>query len=152
MMPALKRGWLSLVLVVAFAIFHVPESFAGGSCLEYEPMEIKLTGVIKKVVFPGRPNYMSIKDGDEPEVYWVLYLNEPVCVKGDPSNILNAEGESNVISLQLLIDNYDKYRQLLERKVVVRGKLMHSFTGHHHTRVMMMVTDMKEQGNVKDNY
>lgn len=33
---------------------------------------VSLTGKVWRETFPGRPNYESIENGDEPETVWVL--------------------------------------------------------------------------------
>ena len=53
-------------------------------CLRYEPAISELTGTIKRVVFPGPPNYESVTRGDKPETCWVLYLPKKVCVDAGP--------------------------------------------------------------------
>lgn len=55
-------------------------------CLKYEPEVAELRGKVKKIIFPGPPNYESVKDGDEPEHYWVLFLPQAVCVEGNPKD------------------------------------------------------------------
>jgi hypothetical protein len=130
-----------IVAICVVILTLMTESSAGSQCLDYEPSIVELTGTIKRVVFPGRPNYESVKEGDEPEIYWVLYLDVAICVNGDPKSGFNT-AESEIKLLQLLIGNYDKYRHLLGQKVTVKGMLTHSFTGHHHTPVMLGVKDI----------
>ncbi len=98
--------------------------------------------MVRRVVFPGRPNYESIKDGDGPEPYWVLFLSEAICVDEDPTSEIN-RAETNVKKLQLNVDSYERYRGSLEKNATVRGSLTHRITGHHHTEVLMNVTEIK---------
>ncbi len=137
------RANIISVVFLLFAAVVMPAQAAENKCLKYEPATIELTGNTKRVTFPGPPNYESIEEGDKPERYWVLYLPNPICVDGDPDNEMN-EAEQNVRSLQLIIRDYDKYNNLLGRKVTVTGELMHGFTGHHHTDVLVNVKDMKK--------
>lgn len=90
----------------------------------------------------GRPNYESIKDGDEPEPYWVLFLSEAICVDEDPASEINRT-ETNVTKLQLSVDSYERYRRFLEKNATARGSLTHGITGHHHTEVLMNVIEIK---------
>jgi hypothetical protein len=114
------------------------------ACLKYGPEVVTLRGKVKRVVFPGRPNYESIKDGDEPERYWVLFLPTAVCVRGDEKDDPNAETEKGVKEMQLMLESYDTYRHLLGKTVSVSGTLMRAITGHHHTAVLLQVVDMKQ--------
>ena len=117
---------------------------ASSPCLKYEPEIIELRGKSKRVTFPGPPNYESVKEGDEPETYWLLYLPTPICVQGNPKDDLNSEDENNVKELQLMIRDYKKYSHLLGKSVLVKGKLMHSFSGHHNTPVLVQVQSLTE--------
>jgi len=112
-------------------------------CLKYKPHAIELTGTVKRVTFPGPPNYESVDEGDRPEQYWVLYLPKAICVDIDPNNDIN-EAEKNIKSLQLIIHDYDTYSNLLGQKVTVKGELTHAITGHHHTNVLINVKDIKK--------
>jgi hypothetical protein len=72
-----------------------------------------------------------------------LYLPKPICVDRDPNNDIN-QAEKNIKSLQLIIHDYDKYRNLLGQGVIVKGELMHSITGHHHTNVLIKIKEIQK--------
>lgn len=120
-----------------------PSGNAG--CVQYEPEPVVLRGVIRRTTFPGPPNYESVADGDAPETYWVLHLEQPICVNAsaDPFN----EARSDVRQLQLVLsstdDGYQRYRALLGGKVQARGTLFGAHTGHHHTDVLLSVRDLE---------
>jgi hypothetical protein len=135
-----------IVVACALVLTLITAVSMSSQCLDYEPSIVELTGNLKRVVFPGPPNYESVKEGDEPEPYWVLYLDSTICVNGDPKSDFNIP-EPIIKSLQLLIGNYDKYRHLLGQRVTVNGMLTHSFTGHHHTPVMLGVRNIKKASN-----
>lgn len=138
---------IKLIFTICIVILTLlTNSSVGSQCLDYEPSIVELTGTIKRVVFPGPPNYESVTEGDEPELYWVFYLDSEICVNGDPKNDFNT-AETKIKSLQLLIGSYNKYRHLLGQKVTVKGILTHSFTGHHHTPVMLGVKDIRKALN-----
>ncbi len=66
------------IFFVLFGLLSFKSALA--SCLEYEPNSIELTGTLVREIHPGRPNYESIKEGDEKLIIWVLRLNSPICV------------------------------------------------------------------------
>ncbi len=134
---------IRFILMLCLLILTASAVQAGQACLKYEPEIVTLRGMVKRVVFPGRPNYESIKDGDEPELYWVLFLHEPICIQGDEKDYQNSGTEKGVKKIQLIIRNYDGYRHLLGKTVSVSGTLMHAITGHHHTTVLLTVSEMK---------
>ncbi len=138
----MKKMIAPIVVALLFSTVSVPA--AENPCLKYEPEVVELHGMVKRVVFPGPPNYESIKKGDEPEPYWVLYLPKEICVQGDPKDEFNSETEKNVKSLQLMDVDYKKDRGLLGKSVVVKGTLMHSYTGHHHTPVLVQVKSIEK--------
>jgi hypothetical protein len=72
--------------LLIFATIALPTHAAVAECLKYKPTTIELTGTIKAVTFPGPPNYRSVKEGDKPEQYWILYLPKPICVDRGETN------------------------------------------------------------------
>lgn len=133
--------------VIFFALAFATQALAAPPCLKYEPEVVELKGKVKRVVFPGPPNYESVKAGDQPEPYYVLFLPNGVCVQGDPKDEINFETEKDIKSMQLMITDYKKYRPLLGKNVTVTGQLMHSHTGHHHTNVLVQVESMTATPN-----
>ncbi|HEK0789592.1 TPA: DUF4431 domain-containing protein [Proteus mirabilis] len=108
------------------------------NCYE-EGQQITLSGIIKRTVFPGPPNYESVELGDKPETYWVLNTKDPItCAKGSAD-----WGSKNQLQLVLSDDLYKKYENSLNNSVSVTGKLMYSMTGHHHTPLMINVQSIQ---------
>lgn len=116
-------------------------------CLSYEPTVVTLDGRISRKTFPGRPNFESIQNGDEPETYWVLRLSKSVCVNKGAEGMPDDMPEKGVSKVQLVLtgEQYARYKSLLGRQVVVKGKLFHAVSGHHHTSVLMEVTEIKAE-------
>lgn len=109
-------------------------------CLSYEPAVVTVSGVVDTRTFPGPPNYENIAAGDRPETYWLLKLSNNVCVTGAKDDDLNTS-EDDVTEMQLLLDDkqYNVYRRLVGKKVIVTGTLFHQHTGHHRTKVLLTV-------------
>lgn len=126
-------------------------SFASNPALTYGPSTVELTGTLDLQTFPGPPNYESIQDGDEIERHFYLKLEKPINVlpKKENSGIENPEEERNVKVIQLSISEeddklWDRFRKLGKGgHVKVQGTLFHRFTGHHHSRVLMIVSNMQ---------
>jgi hypothetical protein len=137
------RLFLPLVVVLAGS---VSAASAQDRCLNYQPEAAKLRGTIVRRTFPGRPNYESIRHGDEPESYWILRLRVPVCID---SAVDYLPTERNVTDLQLVFmegaAQYRRYRRFMGRKVTVSGTLFHQDTGHHHTKVLLTVKEIKRK-------
>lgn len=119
------------------------------NCYE-EGQQITLSGIIKRTVFPGTPNYESVELGDKPETYWVLNTKDPIaCAKGSAD-----WGSKNQFQLVLSDDLYKKYENSLNNSASVTGKLMYSMTGHHHTPLMINVQSIqiRKEINTKVTY
>jgi len=63
--------------IIAILMLFIIPSLLFAECMNYEPDAVSLTGKIIRKTFPGRPNYESIKAGDEPETYWILISDKP---------------------------------------------------------------------------
>lgn len=133
-----------LLVVVIINLLFATSAFGADPCLQYEPKKNSLTGIIAERVFPGPPNYENIKKGDRPETAWILHLDKPVCVvPADPKDDIDVP-ESSVTDMHLIIyGSYKKYEALLGKHVIVHGTLTHSISGHHRTRVLIEVEDIK---------
>jgi hypothetical protein len=117
------------------------------NCLNYGP-EVQLEGQLYKKSFPGPPNYEDIKKGDEEELYWLIKTINPFCVSGNGQ--LFEDEVQNQSEVQLVISSklnfYRTKRDLLNKNVVVKGKLFPQMTGHHKTAVLIDIESL-EKGN-----
>ena len=135
--------------VVRVPLTFVPNSQNGASApsirLPYEPALVELTGVLERRDYAGPPNYESIEQGDAKETTWLLRLDRQACTEdsGDSSH----DGRVGLLLLQLVFDPaahaYDKYRPLMGKHIVARGSLFTAQTGHHHTDVLLTVSELK---------
>jgi hypothetical protein len=130
-----------LALLVSF-ISIVP--CALGQCLKTEPNPVRLEGVVYPKEFPGRPNFQSIREGDERMRYWILRLNKATCVEGDDFDNTRTR---NVRDIQLVFADdsfYKKYRALVKRRSQFRvdGTLFHQQSGYHVTKILVSVKDL----------
>lgn len=116
--------------------------------VRYEPGSVSLTGTLWRCVFPGRPNFEDIKQGDEPEACVLIRLAAPITVQGNSGNDegdYNTISEENVTDMQLCIvgdQAWETAKTCMSNNVVVTGTLYHGHTGHHHTEVLMTVQSM----------
>jgi hypothetical protein len=129
----------TLLLLVGFCA-----SASGQKCLEYGPT-VSLTGTLRSQVFPGPPNYESIKRGDRKERAIILTLVAHTCTTGnDPQGI--DVPENNVREMQLVVTESAHWKiveRRLGKRVIVTGDLFHAHTGHHRTKVLMNITGIR---------
>ena len=133
------RGSLAaLLLLVATAAPGAP------ACLSWGPEPVTLSGRLVCETFPGPPNYENIAQGDQAETYWILHLETSVCV-GGVDDLGQDHSEAGIQRMQLVVtaEAYEKYRELVGRSVEVKGKLMTGFSGHHHTKVLLIVAELR---------
>lgn len=128
--------------------------FGNNRIVQFEPEIIELAGTLDLQTFPGPPNYESIQNGDEMERHFYLKLDFPVDVVPKGKRPLNdSELERNVKTIQLAISSKDDalwshFRKAGKgAKVKIVGSLFHRFTGHHYSRVLMNVKEMKIEGS-----
>jgi hypothetical protein len=111
--------------------------------LRYGP-RVTLEGRLRRVVFPGPPNYSSVKRGDTAETCYILQLSAPVDVKAGRGNEFDAP-QKNVRDIQLA-PSAAQFRQaakLVNGRVRVTGTLFGEHTGHHHTPVLISVETLR---------
>lgn len=97
---------------------------------------IRAVGLVSLEVFPGRPNFESIKNGDEPEKAWILTVS-------------NKEKKER---FQLVVIDRDEQkfatlRKSVGKKVTVEGLVWEADNGHHHTPFLITVRSIKEEPN-----
>jgi len=116
-------------------------------CLNYAET-VSLHGKLVRETHPGRPNYTSIKEGDEEETGFYLHLDAPICTYERWKDVPDERAMDSVVRVQLILDSagYVFWRPKLGRKVNVLGWLVASYTGHHHAPLLLYVEgeDTKE--------
>ncbi|BCA96019.1 hypothetical protein TUM19329_23800 [Legionella antarctica] len=108
----------------------------------------QLSGTIHIETFPGLPEYKSIEKGDHPETYWILVTKKTYCVQGeDFINTGKVITEDNQSRFQLILtpELYKQGKKFLNSKVIVEGSLLFAHTGHHHTPLLVQVTEINLQ-------
>lgn len=114
-------------------------------CYPYEPKTVSLTGTLVRETFPGPPGYTSVKEGDEPETYFLLKFSSPICTRVPAGNKFDSPEKAVAIMQLVFMDNaadfYKDLRPYLGKRVRCTGKLFSVQTGHHHTPVLLQVKD-----------
>lgn len=132
--------WRPLIAVVLFSVM-LPAAALDFSCLQYGPIQI--SGRIVRQTHAGPPDYESVTRGDEPQVIWILQLEQPACVAANrryPREIIQQE-----IELALAPEQYQQYRSLLGQKVLVAGELRHG-GANYQKRLVITPSDIQRTG------
>ena len=136
---------LLMITVLLLAGFCATAS--GQKCLEYGPT-VSLTGTLRSQVFPGPPNYESIKRGDRKETAIILTLVARTCTTGNDPQGLDVP-EIGIREMQLVITKdaqWKTVRRLMGKRAIVTGTLFHAHTGHHRTKVLVDVAIIRGAG------
>lgn len=97
----------------------------------YDPVVSTLIGLLRTEAVDA--------DSDAPGTIYLLTLDAPISVLGDPYSEYNRESE-DLQELQLARDVRVAFKDLVGRRVKAAGTLFHSRGPHHHTKVLLMVS------------
>jgi hypothetical protein len=140
----MKIRSLAIALLIVICL-HSP--VAAKTCLKYGPTVVSLTGTLRSRVFPGPPNYES-KKGDRKETAIILTLGESICTTGDDPQGLDL-AETGVREIQLVVmkdAHWKSIRRLKGRRAKVTGTLFQANTGHHRTKVLIDLSNIRAAG------
>ena len=104
-----------------------------------------LKGVLRSRVYPGPPNYESVKKGDEAEGVWILKLSHSISVEGDKDPTSFNERETGIREVQVIFkDGEEKMvKRQMGKPIECTGTLFHAHTGHHHLALLLDVQNYK---------
>jgi hypothetical protein len=100
---------------------------------------IQVTGVVTQKTFPGAPNYESIAQGDTAETFWFITAVQEMCFAPDGEFI---NSEIRLSTFQLL--NNEKLDIVEGQRYIVTGKTFPATSGHHHSKVMIVVKSIEK--------
>lgn len=120
-------------------LLAAPACAAPAQCLKYGVDTAVVAGKLHRATFPGRPNYESVADGDEPETGYSLSLDPAICTVSGAGSSETDFASIREIQLVLNAQQYAELKPRLGTVVRLRGKLFSAFTGHHHADVLLQV-------------
>ena len=137
---------LSTMLVMMFLVVTI-SSAAGAAPKEFEywPATVELTGRFELVIRFGPPNYGDNPKTDRRIEVPVLFLDEPIRVRGRAGDELNGQTEDNVAMLQLIMNSKVDLDTLLGKRVTAKGQLQHSARGPDFTPVLIQVEEIRPE-------
>ena len=109
-------------------------------CSRYEPAVTTVSGVISIKEYFGPPNYGENPDTDSKEKFYFIALDKPLCVNAS-SEYDSAENNINSMEMVYAPSDYPFNNAWLGKRVSVSGTLFHAQTAHHHTPVLITVTE-----------
>ena len=137
-------------LALAVSIPALRHASAQTAPLHYGDPAVVLVGTLSVEQFYGPPGFGETPDKDAKERPFILNLESPVDVKAGKDE----QAETAVKKLTLVFDPDElSLKPFLGKKVRVEGVLFHSFSGHHHTAVLIEVSKIRPQatdGRLRD--
>lgn len=119
--------------------FSVSAFSAEPQCFKYNNDGVVLTGKVVLKTFFGPPNYGEDPANDAKEKQAILILDSPICVDADPQGDEEAEVDQSEVTLVPMQNlNLEQY---VGKRVQVIGSLFHAISAHHHTPVLISVTE-----------
>ncbi|MFA5859956.1 MAG: DUF4431 domain-containing protein [Elusimicrobiota bacterium] len=131
-----KNLFLSLI-----RLYEVKE---GLKWYKYEPEIVELRGALEEADEYGPPNYGENPETDTKVKYHVIKLEKPINVMPNSKNKFDSETVVNIERIQIATSEYQRVKQLINKKILIKGTLFHSITSHHYTDVLIWVKDIKE--------
>lgn len=135
------------ILITVSCANKVPKQEVVEKCLNYEPKQVQLTGLLYSKSFPGPPNYEDIKNGDKEEIYWLIKTTKDFCVNDTKDNwagkLLN-QSEVQLVIMRSALDLYETKKSLQGKNVIVKGTLFPQMSGHHKTNVLITVESLEK--------
>jgi hypothetical protein len=119
-------------------LFPAGAALAQSNCASYEPAA-SLEGRLGSAVAFGPPGYGETPKEDTREHYLVVMFGRPLCVSRGEDEV--DEAENAVARVQLVYSGNTKGLKSGAR-VRVTEKLFHAHTGHHHTAVLIDVSEL----------
>lgn len=126
--------------VIILSLWISSLSFGAVPCLHYAGELVTLSGRVTLKTFYGPPNYGENPSSDSREKQAILILNKSICVDANPSNY--EEEEKNQMEVTLVPSKAVELSMYAGKKVTLQGTLFHAHTAHHHTPVLMQITNI----------
>lgn len=132
-----RNSWAIPILFFSF----ISEPTVAAECLPYEPALVVLHGKIESSESYGSPGYGENPEKDATESYYFIKLVEPICTQGSSDDPENQQSEDDIDEIQIIWNNAGKFKG---ENVNISGTLFHQITGHHHTKVLINVRELRK--------
>jgi hypothetical protein len=135
--------WTTRLLGVVAAC--LPQVTGALQCVEYG--SVSLVGTLVRQTYAGPPDFESVTKGDEPQVIWILQLDERTCVYSQSREA--REYEQHEVQLQWNGKQPTNYLKLLGKRLVIDGALIRG-GAQHDKRLVLIVSQVREAAALQD--
>lgn len=122
-------------------------------------LHVMLTGIVKYIVFPGPPNFVSVEKGDYEEPRWILEVDAPSLKRlveiqrsATPNNyayryldttLEETEPNANLVTLDSSFTGEpDDHIELYENKMVTIDAVISAQPAHCHTPFVVEIAEI----------
>jgi hypothetical protein len=138
-MKTRTAGFSCHIFIVLSVLNAMPwQTSDAAGCLRYD--FVNLIGTLIRQTYPGPPDYESVTKGDEPRIILVLLLDQSICV-ADPDPRYPREYYEREVQLVVRPDQHTRYKDLLGKKILAKGQLLHG-GARYEKRLVLMVEEM----------
>ncbi|HZJ99383.1 MAG TPA: DUF4431 domain-containing protein, partial [Tissierellaceae bacterium] len=113
----------------------------------FEPNVSIIEGTLITRLHYGPPNFGEDPDNDEKEYPFILLLDDSIKVIAKETDMINSS-ISDISEIQLVLRGNPHLhiaKQYKNKHIKIQGTLFSAFTGHHHTKVLMVVDEVLEK-------
>lgn len=147
------KAWVMIFVMCAFAGAQSGAAIAqtaSQDCIDLATSKtVTFSGRLTHKVFPGPPNFESVRQGDKPEGAYILTLAAPVCVQG-ARFLAERKSIGRVQVFPAEPDDKAVWKALkasVGKRVAVEGsEAFGEFTGHHHAPLLLPITKIAPAG------
>lgn len=106
---------------------------------------VTIEGRLSLQVFPGRPNYENVAEGDEPEPTWIVTLDKKICID-DGGEFTDPNVMFDTVHVYTGHKDMEiELRSMNGKLVRVTGRGFGAHTGHHHAPLVEEVESIQAQ-------
>jgi hypothetical protein len=125
-------------------------ALAGQRCIHVPPQAgdtpVTLEGRLSVHLYPGPPNYESVRGGDRPERTYILTLPRPICLD-DGGAFADADARFTRVHVYTADDAlWPRLRAGIGRRVRIGGRGFAAHTGHHRAPLVVDVREVSVLG------
>jgi hypothetical protein len=117
-------------------VFMIRASASAAECEKYKVLTTRLSGAIHIETFFGPPNYGESPETDSKEQQAILRLIKPLCTVASEDD----SAERDQVEVTLAPMGEINLQAFVGKRVMVSGSLFHGFTAHHHTPVLIAIS------------
>lgn len=130
-----------LVAILLAAAAPAPPSNCLNATQERD-VPINFTGRLERHVFPGPPEYVSIRHGDRPETTYILVLDRPSCLNEE--TVIAARAPIRRVQLYAGRDAlWPRLRAGVGHRIRISGRGFGAQTAHHREPLVVHVSTLQ---------